>query len=116
MGNHIIRATSILCDVLKKIRNIQTDVSVYFSIFIVVYFVLKIYTDETGELILAFSKMIKDEIAAARSSILLPRKRSLLELCHFAPTRRFTPLLPPDQLLSFYISSCRLVSYHNILI
>ncbi|EYB92698.1 hypothetical protein Y032_0191g1323 [Ancylostoma ceylanicum] len=36
--------------------------------------------------------------------------RSLLELCHFPPTRRFNPPLPQDQLLSFYISSCRLVS------
>ncbi|KHJ75596.1 hypothetical protein OESDEN_13880 [Oesophagostomum dentatum] len=42
--------------------------------------------------------------------------RSLLELCHFPPTRRFNPPLPQDQLLSFYISSCRLVcaSYHMV--
>ncbi|CAI4224692.1 unnamed protein product [Auanema sp. JU1783] len=93
LANHIVRATSVLCDVMKRLNQLNDEA---FGI-------------DSGELILNAARMIKTEISSARCSILLPRKRSLLELCYFPPTRKFAPPLPQDQLLSFYISSCRLV-------
>lgn len=94
LGNHIARASVSLCDVQQQMKEITGG---------------QMFNSCTGDLILSAALSIKEEISSARSAILLPRKRSLLELCHFPPTRRFAPPLPQDQLLSFYISSCRLV-------
>uniref|UniRef100_A0A1I7THI9 Protein rogdi n=1 Tax=Caenorhabditis tropicalis TaxID=1561998 RepID=A0A1I7THI9_9PELO len=67
------------------------------------------FNSTTGKRILEELKSTMNEISLARNSIMLPRKRSLLELCYFPPTRKFNPPLPQDQLISFYISCCRLV-------
>ncbi|ETN79757.1 rogdi-like family protein [Necator americanus] len=101
LGNHIARASVSLCEADVRMSEIARSGE---------------FTSETGELILSAARTAKSEISAARTAILLPRKKSLLELCHFPPTRRFNPPLPQDQLLSFYISSCRLVcaSYHMV--
>ncbi|CAD6188419.1 unnamed protein product [Caenorhabditis auriculariae] len=96
LGNHIARATISLCEMENNLNARCESDSDSFSV-------------ETGTLLLNEARAIKDEISFARSSILLPRKRSLLELCYFPPTRKFVPPLPQDNLLSFYISSCRLV-------
>ncbi|KAK5975306.1 Protein rogdi [Trichostrongylus colubriformis] len=101
LGNHIARATSQACEVDERLA----ELSQY-----------RKFSMETGELILSAAREIKDELCAARTAIVLPRKKSLLELYNFPPTRRFNPPLPQDQLLSFYISSCKLVcaSYHMV--
>ncbi|CAB3402809.1 unnamed protein product [Caenorhabditis bovis] len=91
LGNHIARATVGLCEMRVFLDALSN------------------FSKESGSKILSELKHIKNEICQARLAIQLPRKRSLLELCYFPPTRKFVPPLPQDQLLSFYISSCRLV-------
>ncbi|UMM25398.1 hypothetical protein L5515_005239 [Caenorhabditis briggsae] len=99
LGNHIARVTIMLCDLQEELQFLRgngdggTD---SFSL-------------STGKRILDELKVTMNEISLARNSIMLPRKRSLLELCYFPPTRKFVPPLPQDQLISFYISCCRLV-------
>lgn len=94
LGNHIARATSKMCDLKALLESLTEN---------------KSFDLDTGALILTDLKSLKEEINLARTSIILPRKRSLLELCYFPPTRKFSPPLPQDLLVSFYISSCRLV-------
>lgn len=99
LGNHITRASKLLFEAdLRIFGQCHYDQ----------------FTMESGELVLSAARATRTEIAAARNAIVLPRRKSLLELSQFPPTRRFNPALPQDQLLSFYISSCRLVcaSYH----
>uniref|UniRef100_A0A0K0E9R8 COMM domain-containing protein n=1 Tax=Strongyloides stercoralis TaxID=6248 RepID=A0A0K0E9R8_STRER len=48
-------------------------------------------------------------IESARNSLTMPRKKSLMELDNFQPTKCFHPLLPQDYLLSVYISSNKLI-------
>lgn len=52
---------------------------------------------------------IKDLVGEARTCLTMPRKKSLLELCQFQPTKSFNPPLPHDILLSYYISATKLV-------
>ncbi|VDL73209.1 unnamed protein product [Nippostrongylus brasiliensis] len=101
LGNHIARASSWVCEVDARMSEIAQS---------------RQFTAETGDLLLSAARAIKGEICAARTAIVLPRKKSLLDLYNFPPTRRFNPALPQDQLLSFYISSCRLVCavYHMV--
>ncbi|KAK6051802.1 rogdi-like family protein [Cooperia oncophora] len=94
LGNHIARASVQSCEVDARLAELSQS---------------RKFTLETGELILSAARQIKEEILIARAAIVLPRKKSLLELYNFPPTRRFNPPLPQDQLLSFYISSCKLV-------
>ncbi|PAV85881.1 hypothetical protein WR25_09132 [Diploscapter pachys] len=94
LGNHIAKATTILCEMEHQMKQFHESGKFDLS---------------SGPLILSEARTVKELIASARNAILLPRKRTLLELCNFPPTRRFVPPLPQDLLLSFYISSCRLV-------
>ncbi|PAV78341.1 hypothetical protein WR25_24772 [Diploscapter pachys] len=94
LGNHIAKATIILCEMEHQMKQFRESGKFDLS---------------SGPLILSEARTVKELIASARNAILLPRKRTLLELCNFPPTRRFVPPLPQDLLLSFYISSCRLV-------
>ncbi|EFP10650.1 hypothetical protein CRE_01189 [Caenorhabditis remanei] len=97
LGNHISRVTIMLCDLQEELQYLKGgEHGDSFSL-------------STGKRILEELKMTMNEIATARNTIMLPRKRSLLELCYFPPTRKFVPPLPQDQLISFYISCCRLV-------
>lgn len=97
LGNHISRVTIMLCDLQEELQFLKGDEE------------KDSFTLATGKRILEELKMTMSEISLARSTIMLPRKRSLLELCYFPPTRKFVPPLPQDQLISFYISCCRLV-------
>ncbi|KAK6017770.1 hypothetical protein OSTOST_16703, partial [Ostertagia ostertagi] len=101
LGNLIARASTQSCEVDARLAELSQS---------------RKFTMETGDLIISAARDIKDEISSARAAIVLPRKKSLLELYNFPPTRRFNPPLPQDQLLSFYISSCKLVcaSYHMV--
>uniref|UniRef100_A0A915KBG2 Uncharacterized protein n=1 Tax=Romanomermis culicivorax TaxID=13658 RepID=A0A915KBG2_ROMCU len=49
-----------------------------------------------------------------RSSVMLPKKKSISELQENRINKCFNPALPPDLLLSFYISSAKLIcaAYH----
>ncbi|CCD72343.1 Protein rogdi homolog [Caenorhabditis elegans] len=97
LGNHISRVTITLCDLQHEVNLLKGDGE------------RDAFTLATGARILEELKLTMNEISLARNSIMLPRKRSLLELCYFPPTRKFVPPLPQDQLISFYISCCRLV-------
>ncbi|EGT56712.1 hypothetical protein CAEBREN_20956 [Caenorhabditis brenneri] len=97
LGNHIARVTIMLSDLLEEVSFLKGETNE------------NMFNSNTGKRILDELKMAMNEIALARNSIMLPRKRSLLELCYFPPTRKFVPPLPQDQLISFYISCCRLV-------
>ncbi|CAG9540123.1 unnamed protein product [Cercopithifilaria johnstoni] len=48
-------------------------------------------------------------IRQARSTLCIPEKHTLLELCNSTITRCFNPPLPPDLVLSYYIIANRLV-------
>ncbi|KAL3070158.1 hypothetical protein niasHS_016867 [Heterodera schachtii] len=52
---------------------------------------------------------IKADIKRGRLALTLPKKKSLVELCNFHPIKSFVPPLPHDILLSFYISSAKIV-------
>ncbi|KJH52473.1 hypothetical protein DICVIV_01319 [Dictyocaulus viviparus] len=101
LGNFIARASRTLCEADKRLSELANSQQLAF---------------EHGELVLSAARDAIADISAARNAIVLPRKKSLLELSQFPPTRRFNPPLPQDQLLSFYISSCKLVcaSYHMV--
>uniref|UniRef100_A0A1I7X2Z5 KH_dom_type_1 domain-containing protein n=1 Tax=Heterorhabditis bacteriophora TaxID=37862 RepID=A0A1I7X2Z5_HETBA len=60
LGNHISRATVALCDLERHMKDLGANGQ---------------FGLESGELILCSARSIKEEITAARSAILLPRKR-----------------------------------------
>jgi hypothetical protein len=68
----------------------------------------------TGSCLLATINSLLIHIQSARTALCMPKKRSLLELQLFRPNRCFNPPLPPDLLLSYYVSSSKLVcaAYH----
>lgn len=97
LGNHISRVTIMLCDLQEEVTFLKGDGD------------KDSFSLTTGKRMLEELRQTMNEISLARNTIMLPRKRSLLELCYFPPTRKFVPPLPQDQLISFYISCCRLV-------
>ncbi|KAI1725329.1 rogdi leucine zipper containing protein domain-containing protein [Ditylenchus destructor] len=60
-------------------------------------------------LILTILNSVKENVKQARSSLTLPKRKSLVELCQFQPIKSFNPPLPHDILLSYYIASAKLV-------
>lgn len=66
-------------------------------------------TVEAGNQLSLAVAAVSDLIMQARSTICLPRKRTLLELCNFPPTKCFKPPLPPDVVFSYYVASTRLI-------
>lgn len=64
---------------------------------------------DVRELLLAIFQSIKADLKLARSSLTMPKKKSLVELCNYYPIKSFIPPLPHDILLSFYLSSAKLV-------
>ncbi|KAH7731673.1 leucine-zipper-containing transcription factor LZF [Aphelenchoides avenae] len=72
------------------------------------------YTTETGRLLLSILGSVKETVKAVSTTLMTPRRKSLLELCNFHPTKTFNPPLPSDVLLSYYVSSTKLVCacYH----
>uniref|UniRef100_A0A0M3JAY6 Protein rogdi homolog (inferred by orthology to a C. elegans protein) n=1 Tax=Anisakis simplex TaxID=6269 RepID=A0A0M3JAY6_ANISI len=56
-----------------------------------------------------FELKVTNLIGQARSSLCIPHKRTLLELCNFPSTRCFNPPLPNDLVFSYYIASTRIV-------
>lgn len=56
-----------------------------------------------------YFSQITNLVGQARSTLCMPGKRTLLELCNSAITRCFNPPLPPDLVFSYYISANRLV-------
>ncbi|VDK87345.1 unnamed protein product [Litomosoides sigmodontis] len=52
---------------------------------------------------------IKSLVGQARSTLCIPEKHTLLELCNSTITRCFNPPLPPDLVFSYYIIENRLV-------
>uniref|UniRef100_A0A7E4W1E3 Protein rogdi homolog n=1 Tax=Panagrellus redivivus TaxID=6233 RepID=A0A7E4W1E3_PANRE len=67
------------------------------------------YDGQSESLLLSMLTGVKDLISEARTCLTMPRKKSLLELCQFQPTKCFNPPLAPDILLSYYISSTKIV-------
>uniref|UniRef100_A0A8R1HRE2 Protein rogdi homolog n=1 Tax=Caenorhabditis japonica TaxID=281687 RepID=A0A8R1HRE2_CAEJA len=98
LGNHISRVTISLCDLQEEVNLLRGEADG-----------VEHFTESSGKRMLDELKSVMNELSIARNTIMLPKKRSLLELCYFPPTRKFVPPLPQDQLVSFYISSCRLV-------
>uniref|UniRef100_A0A1I8B5S8 Protein rogdi n=1 Tax=Meloidogyne hapla TaxID=6305 RepID=A0A1I8B5S8_MELHA len=64
---------------------------------------------DTSQLLLQIFQSIKNDIKLSRSSLTTPKKKSLMELCNFHPIKSFVPPLPHDILLSFYLSSAKLI-------
>lgn len=73
-----------------------------------------VLTLEAGNQLSSIVSMVGDLVIQARSALCLPRKRTLLELCSFPPTRCFKPPLPSDLVFSYYVASTRIVcaAYH----
>uniref|UniRef100_A0A915BXP6 Uncharacterized protein n=2 Tax=Parascaris univalens TaxID=6257 RepID=A0A915BXP6_PARUN len=67
------------------------------------------WTLESGDALNAIVSTVINLVGQARSSLCLPHKRTLVELCNFPPTRCFNPPLPPDLVFSYYIASTRIV-------
>ncbi|KAK0417200.1 hypothetical protein QR680_012875 [Steinernema hermaphroditum] len=67
------------------------------------------WCEETAEFFVQICTQIAAAIGAARNTLCVPRKRSLLEICHFPPTKCFNPPPPSDILFSYYLSSSKLV-------
>uniref|UniRef100_A0A915NC87 Protein rogdi n=1 Tax=Meloidogyne javanica TaxID=6303 RepID=A0A915NC87_MELJA len=59
---------------------------------------------DTSQLLLQIFQSVKNDIKLSR-----PKKKSLTELCNFHPIKSFVPPLPHDILLSFYLSSAKLI-------
>uniref|UniRef100_A0A915Q4K1 AAA+ ATPase domain-containing protein n=1 Tax=Setaria digitata TaxID=48799 RepID=A0A915Q4K1_9BILA len=59
--------------------------------------------------IISISAKVINLIRQARSTLCMPEKHTLLELCNSAVTRSFNPPLPSDLVFSYYISGNRLV-------
>ncbi|KAF7639516.1 hypothetical protein Mgra_00000844 [Meloidogyne graminicola] len=64
---------------------------------------------DTSQLLLQIFQSVKNDIKLSRSSLTTPKKKSLMELCNFHPIKSFVPPLPHDILLSFYLSSAKLI-------
>jgi len=67
------------------------------------------YDGQSLVILFTVLREVKELVSDARTCLTMPRKKSLLELCQFQPTKSFNPPLPHDILLSFYISSTKLV-------
>uniref|UniRef100_A0AC34RJ18 Protein rogdi n=1 Tax=Panagrolaimus sp. JU765 TaxID=591449 RepID=A0AC34RJ18_9BILA len=67
------------------------------------------YDGQSLLILLSVLRGVKDLVGDARTCLTMPRKKSLLELCQFQPTKSFNPPLPHDILLSYYISASKLV-------
>uniref|UniRef100_A0AC35GJY1 Protein rogdi n=1 Tax=Panagrolaimus sp. PS1159 TaxID=55785 RepID=A0AC35GJY1_9BILA len=67
------------------------------------------FDSQSEQLLLGVLQSVKSLVSDARTCLTMPRKKSLLELCQFQPTKSFNPPLPHDILLSYYISSTKLV-------
>uniref|UniRef100_A0A183BLY2 Mediator of RNA polymerase II transcription subunit 11 n=1 Tax=Globodera pallida TaxID=36090 RepID=A0A183BLY2_GLOPA len=61
------------------------------------------------QFILSVFNAVKVDIKRARLALTMPKKKSLVELCNFHPIKSFVPPLPHDILLSFYLSSAKIV-------
>ncbi|VDN55178.1 unnamed protein product [Dracunculus medinensis] len=71
--------------------------------------IIKVILDNNIKANMFAGEGINKLINLARSTLYLPRKRTLLELCNFPPNRCFIPPLPPDLVFSYYIGSTRLI-------
>uniref|UniRef100_A0A1I8A0S8 Mab-21 domain-containing protein n=1 Tax=Steinernema glaseri TaxID=37863 RepID=A0A1I8A0S8_9BILA len=67
------------------------------------------WCEQSAEFFIQICTQIAEAIGSARNTLCVPRKRTLLEICHFQPTKCFNPPLPSDILFSYYLSSARLV-------
>uniref|UniRef100_A0A0N5A9U0 DHC_N1 domain-containing protein n=1 Tax=Syphacia muris TaxID=451379 RepID=A0A0N5A9U0_9BILA len=65
--------------------------------------------DQMGNQLSMVVGVVSDCILRACSTICLPRKRTLLELCNFPPTKCFKPPLPPDLVFSYYVASTKVI-------
>lgn len=71
-------------------------------------------TIQPRQLLQIISDIISD-LQSARSCLMSPKKRSIQELQDYKPNKCFTPPLPNDMLLSFYIVSHKLMCAAYIL-
>lgn len=71
-------------------------------------------TPVAGRQLARAAGQLVSQLQAARAALMMPKKRSLLELQEFRPNKCFNPPLPSDLLLSYYVSSSKLVcaAYH----
>ncbi|VDN07333.1 unnamed protein product [Thelazia callipaeda] len=65
--------------------------------------------EKVSSTIVDICSQVTNLIVQARSTLCMPKKRTLLELCNSPITRCFNPPLPPDLVFSHYISSNRIV-------
>uniref|UniRef100_A0A0R3RHX6 Protein rogdi n=1 Tax=Elaeophora elaphi TaxID=1147741 RepID=A0A0R3RHX6_9BILA len=90
--NYYIQALSMLVHGLKWIKEIPAD-----------------DIGKISSIVITTVAKITSLIGHARSTLYMPEKRTLLELCNSPITRCFSPPLPPDLVFSYYISANRLV-------
>uniref|UniRef100_A0A914VPL1 Uncharacterized protein n=1 Tax=Plectus sambesii TaxID=2011161 RepID=A0A914VPL1_9BILA len=71
-------------------------------------------TPAAGRQLARAANHLVSQLQAARAALMMPKKRSLLELQEFRPNKCFNPSLPSDLLLSYYVSSSKIVcaAYH----
>uniref|UniRef100_A0A0N4Z7E8 Protein rogdi n=1 Tax=Parastrongyloides trichosuri TaxID=131310 RepID=A0A0N4Z7E8_PARTI len=93
-GNYCVKAHQVIVKILERIPEIRA---------------LKLFGYESGNLINNAIEEISNYLTLAKNSLTMPRKKSLMELDHFQPTKCFHPPLPQDYLLSVYISSSKLI-------
>lgn len=67
------------------------------------------FSEMSGDLLASILEAVKDSLKAALNEITKPKRKSLLELCNFQPIKSFNPPLPSDILLSYYVSSTKIV-------
>ncbi|KAM3723335.1 Protein rogdi [Dirofilaria immitis] len=90
--NYYIQALSIIVQELRWIRQLSSD-----------------DIGKISSTIITTIAKVTNLMGHARSTLCLPEKRTLLDLCNLAITRCFNPPLPSDLVFSYYISADRLV-------
>ncbi|VDP20282.1 unnamed protein product, partial [Onchocerca flexuosa] len=90
--NYFVQALSLLVKDLKWIRQISPN-----------------DMGKISSTVVTTITKVTNLIGQARSTLCIPEKRTLLELCNSVITRCFNPPLPSDLVFSYYISADRFV-------
>uniref|UniRef100_A0A0N5C3Z9 Protein rogdi n=1 Tax=Strongyloides papillosus TaxID=174720 RepID=A0A0N5C3Z9_STREA len=93
-GNYCVKAHYLIIKILERVAEIRHN---------------KQFGIQSGKLINKTIEDVASYLTLARNSLTMPRKKSLMELDNFQPTKCFHPPLPQDYLLSVYISSNKLI-------
>uniref|UniRef100_A0AC35TIV0 BHLH domain-containing protein n=1 Tax=Rhabditophanes sp. KR3021 TaxID=114890 RepID=A0AC35TIV0_9BILA len=93
-GNYCVKIHQTLVKALESITKLEQD---------------KSWDLASADFVMSAITQLTDLFKRAKNAMILPRKKTLAELENFQPTKFFNPPLPPDYLISVYISASKVI-------